>query len=261
MTPLLDVTDAKVHFGGVHAVDGVSIQLQDGALHGLVGPNGSGKSTLLAALSRMIDLTDGRLCFKGHDYQRDSAPAVARMGIGRTFQAVRVMSSRSVLENVMLGADAGIFGPGIVGNWLLPWRTRRHERQCREMAMAAIERLELTGMENHLVGTLSYGTQRRVEIARAVAAQPAVLLFDEPTAGMNRAERDEVAEVMRTLQAGGLAQVLVEHDMQMITDVCDHVWVMNFGKLIAEGKPEAVVSDPAVQEAYLGKRGEEDVNP
>src|ERR1700733_11128290 len=161
MTPLLDVTDAKVHFGGVHAVDGVSIQLQDGALHGLVGPNGSGKSTLLAALSRMIDLTDGRLSFKGHDYQRDSAPAVARMGIGRTFQAVRVMSSRSVLENVMLGADAGIFGPGIVGNWLLPWRTRRHERQCREMAMAAIERLELTGMENDLVGTLSYGTQRR----------------------------------------------------------------------------------------------------
>lgn len=261
MTLLLDVTDAKVHFGGVHAVDGVSIQLQDGALHGLVGPNGSGKSTLLAALSRMIDLTDGRLSFKGHDYQRDSAPAVARMGIGRTFQAVRVMSSRSVLENVMLGADAGIFGPGIVGNWLLPWRTRRHERQCREMAMAAIERLDLAGMEHELVGTLPYGTQRRVEIARAVAAQPAVLLFDEPTAGMNRAERDEVAEVMRTLQAGGLAQVLVEHDMQMITDVCDHVWVMNFGKLIAEGKPEAVVSDPAVQEAYLGKRGEEDVNP
>ena len=116
-------------------------------------------------------------------------------------------------------------------------------------------------MENHLVGTLPYGTQRRVEIARAVAAQPAVLLFDEPTAGMNRAERDEVAEVMRTLQAGGLAQVLVEHDMQMITDVCDHVWVMNFGKLIAEGTPEVVVSDPVVQEAYLGKRGEEDVNP
>jgi ABC-type branched-subunit amino acid transport system ATPase component len=121
--------------------------------------------------------------------------------------------------------------------------------------MEAIERLELTGLEKRTAGMLPYGTQRRVEIARALAAKPDLLLFDEPTAGMNREERDEVGEVMRSLRGQGLTQVLVEHDMQMITEVCDYVFVMNFGKVIAQGDPEAVVADPLVQEAYLGKRG------
>jgi len=121
--------------------------------------------------------------------------------------------------------------------------------------MEAIERLELTGLEKRTAGMLPYGTQRRVEIARALAAKPDLLLFDEPTAGMNREERDEVGEVMRSLRGQRAHQVLVEHDMQMITEVCDYVFVMNFGKVIAQGDPEAVVADPLVQEAYLGKRG------
>jgi len=258
VTVLLDVDEAQVHFGGVRAVDGVSFKLEAGMLYELVGPNGSGKSTLLGALSRMTNMTGGRLSFKGNEYQNGPLPAVTRMGISRTFQAVRLLPERSVLENVMLGADARIYGRSLLASWLLPWRTRRLERECRDDAMVSVERLELKGMERRSVGLLPYGTQRRVEIARALAAHPTLLLLDEPTAGMNRKERDEIGAIMRDLRSEGLTQVLVEHDMQMITDVCDYVFCMNFGKLIAEGAPEIVVTDPVVQEAYLGKKGEEE---
>jgi ABC-type branched-subunit amino acid transport system ATPase component len=256
MNVLLEVIDAKVHFGGVKAVDGVNLELKSGTLYGLVGPNGSGKSTLLGALSRMTDLTEGTLTFSGEEYQSHSAARTARMGIGRTFQAVRLLPELSVLENVMLGGDARLYGCGIVANWLMPWRTRACERNCRQAAQSAIERLDLGGFEKRKAGMLPYGVQRRVEIARALAGEPTLLLFDEPTAGMNREERDEIGQVMRDLRGEGLTQILVEHDMQMITEVCDYVHVMNFGKVIAEGDPSVVVSNPLVQEAYLGKRGE-----
>jgi branched-chain amino acid transport system ATP-binding protein len=256
MTALLDVTDVKVHFGGVRAVDGVSLKLEAG-VYGLVGPNGSGKSTLLGALSRMTNLTSGELCFEGHHYQDRSVAHTARMGIGRTFQTVRLLPSLSVRENVMLGADARLYGQSVIASWIAPWRTRRCEQACREAADEAITRLDLNGLEDRPTGLLPYGTQRRVEIARALAAHPKLLLFDEPTAGMNREERDKIGQVMRQIHADGVTQVLVEHDMQMITDVCDHVFVMNFGKVIAEGTAETVVQNREVQEAYLGKRGKE----
>jgi branched-chain amino acid transport system ATP-binding protein len=256
MTALLDITEIKVHFGGVRAVDGVSLKLEQG-VYGLVGPNGSGKSTLLAALSRMTNLTSGSLCYEGHNYERESPAHTARMGIGRTFQTVRLLPSLSVLENVMLGADARLFGQGVIASWVAPWRTRRCEKACRDAAEDAIGRLELNGLEGRPTGLLPYGTQRRVEIARALAAHPKLLLFDEPTAGMNREERDKIGQVMRQMHADGVTQVLVEHDMQMITDVCDHVFVMNFGKVIAEGTASTVVQNREVQEAYLGKRGKE----
>jgi len=256
MTALLDVSEVKVHFGGVRAVDGVSLKLVEG-VYGLVGPNGSGKSTLLGALSRMTNLTSGSLCFEGHNYHGDSPAHTARMGIGRTFQTVRLLPALSVLENVMLGADARLYGQSVTASWVMPWRTRRWEKACRDAAEETIARLELNGLEQSPTGLLPYGTQRRVEIARALAAHPKLLLFDEPTAGMNREERDKIGQVMRQMHADGVTQVLVEHDMQMITDVCDHVFVMNFGKVIAEGTAATVVQNREVQEAYLGKRGKE----
>jgi branched-chain amino acid transport system ATP-binding protein len=258
MSALLEVREVKVHFGGVKAVDGVSMHLAEGGLFGLVGPNGSGKSTLLAALSRMTDLTSGSLRFAGHSYERETAQWVSRRGLGRTFQTVRLLPSLSVLENVMVGADARLYGRGIVSNWVMPWRTRQREKACRRAAMSAVERLALVDLMDSTAGALSYGTQRRVEIARILAAAPKLVLFDEPTAGMSYEERDAIGKVMRQLQAEGITQILVEHDMQMISDVCDHVFVMNFGVVIAEGDAETVVQDSAVQEAYLGRRGDGD---
>jgi len=254
-TPLLRVEDVKVHFGGVKAVDGVSLELAEGRLFGLVGPNGSGKSTLLGALSRMTALTNGRLWFAGHNYERDTPQQVSRRGLGRTFQTVRLLPALSVLENVMIGADSRLYGQRITPNWVMPWRTRRLEVACRQAAIEAIERLGIADLMNRPSGVLPYGTQRRVEIARILAAEPKLMLFDEPAAGMNHQERDAIAQVMRQLQAEGMTQILVEHDMQMISDVCEHVLVMNFGKVIAAGTAQSVVRDPEVQEAYLGKRG------
>jgi len=258
MTTLLEARDVKVHFGGVKAVDGVSMNLEEGRLFGLIGPNGSGKSTLLAALSRMTDLTSGSMQLAGRSYERETAQWVSRMGLGRTFQTVRLLPSLSVLENVMVGGDSRLYGQGIISNWVMPWRTRQREKECRAAAMSAVERLELVELMDQPAGALSYGTQRRVEIARILAASPKLVLFDEPAAGMSYEERDAIGKVMQQLQAEGITQILVEHDMQMISDVCEHIFVMNFGVVIAEGDAQTVVQNPAVQEAYLGKRGEED---
>lgn len=258
MSELLVVDDVKVHFGGVKAVDGISFELESGVLYGLVGPNGSGKSTLLGAFSRLTDVTSGRLTFEGREYTRATAQRVARSGIARTFQTVRLLPFLSVLENVMLGADVRLGGTGIVKNWLMPWRTRSIESECRHIAEEAIEKLELEDYRVRPAGVLPYGVQRRVEIARTVASKPKLILFDEPTAGMSRGERDRIGEVMISLRQEGITQVLVEHDMQMITNVCEHVFVMNFGEMIAQGNPVTVVQNSRVQEAYLGKRGEHD---
>jgi branched-chain amino acid transport system ATP-binding protein len=254
MTVLLGLEDLRVHFGGVKAVDGVTLSVEQGGLFGLVGPNGSGKSTILGAISRLTPLTSGKLVYDGHEYQGRSASAAARMGIGRTFQTVRLLPNLTILENVMLGPNASAFGQSIMKNWLLPWRTRHCEKLARDAAERAIDRLELGGTERLYPTALPYGTQRRVEIARALASDPRVLLLDEPTAGMNREERDEIGALLQLLAKQGLTQLLVEHDVPMITQVCSHIFVMNFGKLIAEGEPRGVVQLPEVQEAYLGKK-------
>ena len=256
MNALLQVEDAHVHFGGVRAVDGISLELQCGTLYGLVGPNGSGKSTLLAAISGLTRLTRGSLRFEGRQYQRDPVAVIARRGLGRTFQTVRLLPSLTVLENVVLGADARIYGQSIARNWLLFPRNRGCERRAREAAQEVIERLGLGPVQRLYPTALSYGTQRRVEIARALASDPKLLLLDEPTAGMNHSEREDIAQLLRELRDGGLTQLLVEHDLQMITDNCAHIYVMNFGRLIAEGDPRTVVQEAVVQEAYLGKKAE-----
>ena len=259
MSLLLALEDAKVHFGGVRAVNGVTMMFESGRLYGLVGPNGSGKSTLLGAISRLTDLTSGTMTFNGRGCTKDKPQVMARAGLGRTFQTVRLLPFLSVRENVMIGADARIFGTGILKNLALPIRTRRLESASREIAESAISRLALEGVVDRPAGVLPYGVQRRVEIARTIAAAPKMVLFDEPTAGMSREERDRIGDVMVQLRAEGMTQLLVEHDMQMITNVCEHVFVMNFGELIAQGDPASVVQNREVQEAYLGKRGVSDV--
>jgi branched-chain amino acid transport system ATP-binding protein len=254
-TPVLEARDVAVHFGGVKAVDAVSVQLQPGKIFGIIGPNGSGKSTLLGAVTRLTKLTRGVLLFDGEEYQTASPASMARRGMARTFQTVRLLQDLTVRENVELGADVDRLGrTGGLGA-LLPSRAVAARRAAR-----ADEAIERTGLGDYVKlrpGELSYGVQRRVEIARAIAADPRLLLLDEPTAGMNHHERQEVSELLKRLRAEELTQVLVEHDVQMMVDTCNYLYAMNFGRMIAQGDPKAVVREPAVQEAYLGKRWRE----
>jgi len=252
--PVLEARDVAVHYGGIKAVDGLSFALTPGKIFGILGPNGSGKSTLLAALTRLVPLTRGGLIFDGEEFHNVSPANVARKGVARTFQTVRLLTGLTVLENVQLGQD--LHGAAAAnGSPLL--RRLRPTRTPSAGVSEAIERTRLAGLEKLRPGELSYGTQRRVEIARAIAMGPRLLLLDEPTAGMSHGERREISELLKDLRSEGLTQLLVEHDVQMMLDTCDYVFVMNFGKMIAEGSPASVVREPAVQEAYIGKRWRE----
>ena len=252
---VLEGRDVAVHFGGVKAVDGLSFRITPGKIFGIMGPNGSGKSTLLGAISRLVPLTRGELLLDGEDFNRVPPSGVARRRVARTFQTVRLLSDLTVLENIQLGGDLRPFTPDADAPPGDPWWRNLWGRGEPSAAVReAIERTRLTGLEQARPGELSYGTQRRVEIARALAMRPRLLLLDEPTAGMNHSERREIGALLQRLRGEGLTQLLVEHDVQMMIDTCDYVLSMNFGKLIAEGPPDQVVRDPAVQQAYLGKK-------
>ena len=254
MTPLLQMTDVQVHFGGVHALDGASLSIERGDLLGLIGPNGSGKSTLIAAASRLTDVTAGRIAIDGHDYTRVPTHLVNRLGIARTFQTVRLISTMTVLRNVMLGASVAAVRRAPIVNWLRVDLARSDDRRARAIAHAALERVGMASAGHAYPQHLPYGSQRKVEIARALACDPKILLLDEPVNGMNQSERDEVSGLLLELHRDGMTQILVEHDVAMIQKVCSHVVALNFGKVIAAGTPGEVARDPLVREAYLGHR-------
>ncbi|MET3774258.1 ABC transporter ATP-binding protein [Arthrobacter nitrophenolicus] len=240
---VLEARDVAVHYGGIKAVDGLNISLPAGKIAGIVGPNGSGKSTLLAALTRLVPLTRGELILGGRPYHHKAPHVVARHGVSRTFQTVRLLADRTIRENIALATDVRRVDKP-------PTR-----KQLEEQIDVAIERTGLGSLQKRRPDEVSYGVQRKVEIARAIANNPTVLLLDEPTAGMNRQERNQISELMVKLRQDGLTQLLIEHDVQMMVDTCDYLYAMNFGVLIAEGEPESVIKDAAVQEAYLGTRG------
>lgn len=239
--PLLELDDVAVHFGGVRAVDGVSLHLREGVIHGILGANGSGKSTLLGAITRLNPLTRGDLRFTGESYARVPAHRVAHLGVARTFQTVRLIDDRSVRDNVLLGLDTA---------------ARSARRGAGARVDEVMERVGIAGLERMRPSELSYGMQRRTEIARAIVGSPRLLLLDEPTAGMNTEERDEISALLRSLQQEGYTQLLVEHDVAMMVDVCDYLFAMNFGQLIAQGLPGDVIRDDGVRESYLGKQAQ-----
>lgn len=251
--PVLELRDVAVHYGGVKAVDGITMSLQPGLIYGIIGPNGSGKSTLIGAITRLTSLTRGELLFDGEHYDSVSPSRLARLRVARTFQTVRLLPDLNVRENIQLGADARQTDVSSADG--RPSMLKRLLGGAVSPAVAdAVDRTRLGGFEDYYPSELSYGTQRRVEIARAIAMDPRLLLLDEPTAGMNQAERAEISRLMRELRSGGLCQLLVEHDVQMMIDTCDYVFAMNSGQLIAEGEPLEVVRNPLVQEAYLGRK-------
>ena len=242
MRTLLRLRDVKVCFGGIKALDGVSVTLTQGLTYGLVGPNGSGKTTLVNAICGQYRLTSGAIELRECEISGEAPDAIYRSGLARTFQGLRLVPELSVRDNVFTGVDH------------VRGRQWGKSRESARAVDRAIERLGLEAEAFTPAGDLPYGTQRRVEIARAISADPAMLVLDEPVAGMNFTERKEISNILRELHTDGLTMLLIEHDMKFVLSLSDELIVMNFGRVLAQGEPYATAVLPSVKDAYLGRR-------
>lgn len=238
---ILVVDKLAKHFGGLKAVDEVSLAVRRGSVHALIGPNGSGKTTFINVVTGLYVATGGTIAFAGRDITRLSPHERNRAGLARTFQNIRVFRGLSVLENVMIGAERQ-------GN-----DVANSPDQVLARALAALEFVDMRGDAHRMIGELSYGHQRYVEIARALAGSPEMLLLDEPAAGLNMTEKVALGELLKRLKGHGLTILIVDHDMKLVEQVADHITVLNFGRRIADGTPGVVLSHPDVIAAYLGE--------
>lgn len=252
MPVLLEVKNLNKSFGGVHAVNNVSFTLNSGIIKAIIGPNGAGKTTLFNIISGILKANSGRVSFKGEDITGLNPHEIAERGIVRTFQNIKLAGHMSVLDNVMIGRHsktrAGFFAAALS----LPW-TIKEEARTKEVCMEIMEMFSLTDLANEEVSNLPFGKQRAVEFARALAADPELLLLDEPASGLNIYETEELAEVIERIKNKGITILLVEHDMSLVMDISDEILVLNFGKEVASGLPEKVQKNPEVINIYLGE--------
>jgi branched-chain amino acid transport system ATP-binding protein len=250
--PLLEVDSLSKSFAGVHALEEYSLRLEPMTIHGVIGPNGAGKTTLFNLLTGFMAPTAGTIRFQGRDITRQPAYRVARLGMARTFQNIRLFGQLSVLENVKTALQIQS-ASNIVSTLLSAPGFLRRERELTAQAIELLERIGLAARRDQLARNLPYGDQRRVEIARAVALKPKMLLLDEPNAGMNPNETAELLALIRRLRDElAITIIMVAHDIPLVMNLCDRIQVLNYGRLIAEGDPARVRNNPEVIVAYLG---------
>jgi branched-chain amino acid transport system ATP-binding protein len=253
MTVLLRTEEVIARFGGLLALNGVSLSVQNGHVHGIIGPNGAGKTTFLNVLSGHIRPAGGSIVFEGRYLTSAPAHKRATLGIRRTFQNLRLFREMTALENVMVGLHAGTSSE-ILPSLLRTRGQRAEEREIKERSLAALDFVGLLSASGAIAESLPYGHQRLLEIARAFVASPKLLLLDEPAAGLNSAEARMMVGLIRRVQAAGVTVILVEHHMEVVMRACDHITVLNYGKMLADGDPAYIRAHPGVVEAYLGTK-------
>ncbi|MEI6109876.1 MAG: ABC transporter ATP-binding protein [Actinomycetes bacterium] len=247
----LELMGISKRFGGVKAVDDVSMLIPAGRITGLIGPNGAGKTTLVNIISGFINPTEGKVRFSEHDLTGAPAHVVAQMGIIRTFQNIRLLSETSVIENIAVGFHRHARS-SLMEDLLGTPKSKLEHSKVRESALNLLERFEMLKFAESAAGDLAYGHQRQVEVMRALGAGPSVLMLDEPVAGMNDVEAGKLAQIFKGLAKDGMGILLIEHNVRFVSQLCSYVYVINNGSIISEGAPERVTRDPAVIEAYLG---------
>lgn len=250
---LLEVKNLGISFGGLRAVDGFNITIEKGQLYGLIGPNGAGKTTCFNMLTGVYTPTDGTITLDGKDITGKKTTEINKEGIARTFQNIRLFKEQSVLDNVKIGLHNQMLYSTLTGILRLP-KYRKVEAEMNEKAMELLKVFDLDQEADFLASNLPYGKQRKLEIARALATNPKLLLLDEPAAGMNPNETKELMETIHFVRDEfDMTVLLIEHDMKLVSGICEELTVLNFGQVLAQGKTSDVLNDPQVIKAYLGE--------
>lgn len=250
---ILEATNLTKKYKGLTAVDSYHLSIERGKIHGLIGPNGAGKTTVFNMLTSMVTPTEGTVSFLGSDITRKRPDQIAELGLARTFQNIRLFKNLSAIENVMIAAQIDKKS-GLLSTMLSLPKFISEEKKIREEAKNYLKSVGLEEVSNTKAGSLSYGYQRKLEIARALALRPSLLLLDEPAAGMNHSESADLTTLIHTIRDQfQLSILLIEHDIPFVMNLCDHIQVLNYGQLIAEGDPHTVRTNPEVIQAYLGR--------